>query len=170
MALALIQLRIASSCTVSPGQPLNPCSLIAVNMRVCASPMIRGQWRGSYASAMVEARSKRIHVTAHVVEATFTGHPDNIQLGDQHITSVELRDKNGMPVGTDAGVCTIVNTTTEPREQCLITAVFTNGQIIFGGLDPLLEVEAVGHFAILGGTDDFRKKGTLVERMSWHDL
>jgi len=90
-------------------------------------------------------------------ETTFTGHPDNIQLGDQHITSVELRDKNGMPVGTGAGVCTIVNTTTEPREQCLITAVFTNGQIIFGGLAPLLEVEAVGHFAILGGTDDFRK-------------
>jgi hypothetical protein len=109
------------------------------------------------ASTIAEARSKRIHVTAYVVEATFTGHPDNIQLGDQHITSVELRDKNSIPVGTGAGVCTIVNTTTEPREQCLITAVFTNGQIIFGGLAPLLEVEAVGHFAILGGTDDFRK-------------
>jgi hypothetical protein len=51
------------------------------------------------ASTIAEARSKRIHVTAHVVEATFTGHPDNIQLGDQHIISVELRDKNGMPVG-----------------------------------------------------------------------
>jgi hypothetical protein len=29
--------------------------------------------------------------------------------------------------------------------------------IIFGGVAPLPDIGAVGHFGILGGTDDFRK-------------
>jgi hypothetical protein len=65
-------------------------------------------------------------------------------------------------VGTGAGVCTIVNVSPPPKVedtllQCLLTAVFDKkGQIIFGGVAPLPQPGIVGHFGILGGTDDFR--------------
>jgi hypothetical protein len=107
-------------------------------------------------STLAEAKSKRIYVTAEVVEQTFTGDPANLQIGDRLITSVELFDDNHTKVGTGVGVCTIVSPS-EKLQQCLLTAAFAEGHIIFGGLAPLPETGAVAQFGILGGTEDFRK-------------
>jgi hypothetical protein len=107
-------------------------------------------------STLAEAKSKRIYVTAEVVEQTFTGYPANLQIGDRLITSVELFDDNHTKVGTGVGVCTIVSPS-EKLQQCLLTAAFAEGHIIFGGLAPLPETGAVAQFGILGGTEDFRK-------------
>jgi Allene oxide cyclase barrel like domain len=108
-------------------------------------------------ATLAEAESNRIHVTAKIVEQTFTGDLADPQIGDKLITSVELFDEHDKKVGTGAGVCTIVSAPPpDIRIQCLSTAVFPNGQIIFGGFAPSLpEVGAVGRFGILGGTDDF---------------
>jgi hypothetical protein len=111
-------------------------------------------------STLAEAKSIRIHVTAEVVETTLIGDPDEPKIGDQTITSVVLFDKHHTEVGTGAGVCTLISL--QPPlgtlVQCLITAVFDNkGQIIFGGIASLPNIGAVGHFGILGGTDDFRE-------------
>jgi Allene oxide cyclase barrel like domain len=110
-------------------------------------------------STQVEARSKRIHVTAEVTQQTFTGEPTNPpQLGDRSITSVDLFDENHTKVGTGAGFCTIVSLPPlEARVQCLLSVEFAEGQIIFGGLAPLPEVGVVAQFGILGGTEKFRK-------------
>jgi hypothetical protein len=110
------------------------------------------------ASALCEAKSKkRIHVTAQVVQTAFTGDLDKPQPGDQRITIVDLFDENGAKVGTGVGVCTLVSILPDTLQQCLLTSVFAEGHIIFGGLAPLPEVEAVAKFGILGGTDDFSK-------------
>jgi hypothetical protein len=110
------------------------------------------------ASTFSEAKSIRIHVTAEVTQATSTGNPGNPQLGDQRITNVALFDESHTKIGTGAGVCTILSIPPlDTLEECLLTAEFTKGQIIFGGLAPLAEVGAVARFGILGGTDDFRK-------------
>jgi len=109
-------------------------------------------------SSIGEATSKRIHVMAQVVQTAFTGAPHDLRLGDQQINTVVLLDKSGTSVGTGAGVCTLVSLPPlDTLVQCLITAVFAEGQLIFGGVAPLPEVGAVAHFGILGGTDDFRK-------------
>ena len=106
---------------------------------------------------LVEASSTRIHVTAKVVEATLIGDPDHAQIGDQRITSVELFDENEEHVGTGTGICTLVTPLgPDALVQCYITAVFANGQIIFGGIAPLPDIGAVGHFGIFGGTGAFR--------------
>src|SRR4030095_16665322 len=89
-------------------------------------------------STQVEARSKRIHVTAVVVEQTFTGDIANPAIGDRLISSAELFDKHDDKVGTGTGVCTVISVPETPSAkdtviQCLITAVFDQGQIIFGG-------------------------------------
>ena len=111
------------------------------------------------APTLTEAKSKRIHVTAQIVQQTFTG--DDMakpKLGDQLISSVKLLDKHNDEVGTGAGVCTIVRVPPlETQLQCLLTVEFAKGQIIFGGVAPLPVPEVVATFAILGGTDDFRK-------------
>jgi hypothetical protein len=108
-------------------------------------------------STVCEAKSKRIHVTARVAQQTFTGDLASPRLGDRLINSVELFDERGTKVGTGGAACTIVS---EPprdtREQCLLTAVLAEGQIMFGGLAPLPEVGATAQFGILGGTEDFR--------------
>jgi hypothetical protein len=57
------------------------------------------------ASQKVEAKSKRIHVTAEVVQQTFIGDLSNPQLGNRRITNVRLLDKDGTKVGTGAGFC-----------------------------------------------------------------
>jgi hypothetical protein len=109
-------------------------------------------------STLGEAKSKRIHVTAEVAQQTFIGDPASPQLGDRRITNVDLLDESDTKVGTGGGSCTIVSV--PPRdtlEECLLTAAFAEGQIIFGGLAPLAEIGAVARFGILGGTDDFRK-------------
>jgi hypothetical protein len=114
-------------------------------------------------STQVEARLKRIQVTAKTVQQTFTGELDAPKLGDQLISSVELFDKHDDKVGTGAGVCTIVSVPEPPNLddtflQCLLTATFDKkGQIIFGGTAPFPQPGIVGHFGIVGGTDDFRK-------------
>jgi hypothetical protein len=110
-------------------------------------------------STVGEAKSKRIHVTAEVVKATLIGDPNDPKIGDQRITSVVLLDKHDTEVGTGTGICTLVSLPPlDTLVQCLITAVFTKkGQIIFGGVAPVPDIGAVGHFGILGGTDDFRK-------------
>jgi hypothetical protein len=107
-------------------------------------------------SSLAEAKSKRIHVTAKVVQTTFTGDPAQPQIGDQLITSVELVDKTDANVGTGVGVCTLVSPS-ERLQQCLNTAAFAAGHIIFGGLAPLPEAGAVAQFGILGGTEEFRQ-------------
>jgi len=113
-------------------------------------------------STICEAKSKRIHVTAKVVQGTFTGDPDNPKIGDQRITSVELIDDSGTKVGTGVGVCTLVtislpDTLPDTLQRCLLTAAFDEGHIIFGGITPLPEVGAVSQLGILGGTEKFRK-------------
>jgi hypothetical protein len=109
-------------------------------------------------ATLAEAKSKKIHVTAEVGQQMFTGDIANPQLGDQLITNVVLRDTHGDEVGTGAGACAIVSVDPLPtRLQCLITAVFANGQIIFGGVAPLPEPGVVAQFGIMGGTDDYSK-------------
>jgi Allene oxide cyclase barrel like domain len=110
-------------------------------------------------STLAEAKTKRIRMTAQVTQTAFTGESDAMpKIGDQIITSVDLFDKTDTKVGTGAGACTIVSLPPlDILTQCLITAVLTDkGQIIFGGIAPLPAIGAVGHFGILGGTDDFR--------------
>src|SRR5262245_3568908 len=111
----------------------------------------------AFVATLAEASSTRIHVTAKFVETTLIGDPDNAKIGDQQITSVELFDQNEEKVGTGTGICTLVTAPgPDALVQCYITAVFANGQIIFGGTAPLPDIGAVGHFGILGGTGDFR--------------
>ena len=110
-------------------------------------------------STQAESRSKRIHVIAEIVQQTFTGKLNGPQLGDQLISSVELFDKHDETeqVGTGSGFCTVVAVPPlDTRVQCLLSAVFAEGQIIFGGLAPLPEVGGAAQFGILGGTGDFR--------------
>ena len=114
------------------------------------------------ASAQVEARSKRIHVSAEVVKQTFTGNLADPKIGDILVISVELFDENNDKVGTGAGACTVVSVPELPGHEntlihCLSSAVFDRGNIIFGGLVQLPDVGAVGRFGILGGTGAFRK-------------
>src|SRR5262249_39803778 len=94
---------------------------------------------------------------AQVVQTAFTGDPNDLRLGNQQINNVVLLDESGTKVGTGVGVCTLVSLPPlDTRVQCLITALFAGGQLIFGGVARLPEVGAVAHFGILGGTDDVR--------------
>lgn len=114
----------------------------------------------AFAPSPGEAASKRIHVIAKVVEQTFTGDLKNPKIGDQIINSVELFEDSAARVGTGAGACTIVSIEKSPPDtlvQCLLSAVFDEGQIILGGLAPFPEPGVVGNFGILGGTNTFRK-------------
>jgi hypothetical protein len=113
-------------------------------------------------ATLADAGSKRIHVTAEVVQQTFTGDLADPKIGDKLVISVELFDENDDKVGTGAGACTVVSVPEQPGHEntlihCLSSAVFDQGDIIFGGLVQLPEVEAVGRFGILGGTGEFRK-------------
>ena len=115
-------------------------------------------------STQAESRTKRIHVTAKIVQTTFTGTIADPQLGDRLISSVELFDKHDETeqVGTGTGVCTVVSIQDLPAGkdtllQCLLTATFDKGQIIFVGAAPLPEVGLVAEFGIVGGTDRFQK-------------
>ena len=110
------------------------------------------------AATLAEAKAQHIHVTAQVVQQTFTGDFANPQLGDQLFTSVVLLNEETEEVGTGTGACSIVSVPPlATRLQCLLTATFASGQIIFGGVAPLPQAGAVAHFGIVGGTDDFRK-------------
>jgi hypothetical protein len=112
----------------------------------------------SVVSTPCEAESKRIHVTSQVAQQTFIGDPASPQLGDRIITNVDLFDDSDIKVGTGAGVCTIFSVPPlDTLVECLSTAVFAKGQIIFGGVAPLPEVGASAQFGMLGGTGDFRK-------------
>jgi hypothetical protein len=109
-------------------------------------------------TTLAEARANRIHVTAKIVQTTVTGDHDHPKIGDQIISSVVLLDEHETHVGTGTGVCTLASLPPlDTLVQCLLTTVFAEGQLIFGGVAPLPEVGAVAHFGILGGTDDFRK-------------
>ena len=110
-------------------------------------------------STQAESRSKRIHVAAEIVQQEFTGDMAKPQLGDQLISSVKLRDKHNEEVGTGAGFCTVVSVPPlDTRVQCLLSATFEDdGQIIFGGVAPLPVPDSAATFAILGGTEKFRK-------------
>jgi hypothetical protein len=114
----------------------------------------------AFVPTLSEAASKRIHVIAKVVQQTFTGDQASPKVGDQIITNVELFDDSRTQVGAGGAVCTIVSIQDPLPDtpiQCLLSAVFDEGQIILGGLAPFPEAGAVAHFSILGGTDDFRK-------------
>jgi hypothetical protein len=111
----------------------------------------------AFVATRAEATSKTIHVTARVVQGAFTGNPASPQLGDQRVTNVDLLDQSGIRVGTGGGACTVVSIPPQDTlEQCLLTAVCADGQIIFGGLVPPPEVGDTGRFGILGGTGAFR--------------
>src|SRR5262245_56589743 len=82
-------------------------------------------------STQAEARSKRIRVTAVIVEQTFTGDIANPAVGYRLISIAELFDKHDEKeqVGTGAGVCTIVTVPEPPNLdntflQCFLTATF----------------------------------------------
>jgi hypothetical protein len=108
-------------------------------------------------SARGEGQSKDIHVTARLVQQTFIGDPASPQLGDRRITNVDLLDESGIRVGTGGGACTVVSVPPlDTLEECLLTAVLAEGQLIFGGLAPFPEVGVAAQFGILGGTDEFR--------------
>ena len=109
-------------------------------------------------ATVTEAKAKQIQVTAQVLQQTFTGDLSDPQLGDRLLTSVVLLNGDNEEVGTGTGVCTVVSITPLPtRLQCLLTAVFANGEIVFGGAAPLPTPGTVAQFGILGGTDAFRK-------------
>lgn len=109
------------------------------------------------ASTLAEARANRIHVTVNIVQTIIVGDPNYPKLGDQSISSVVLLDEHETPIGTGTGVCTIASLPPlDTLVQCLLTAVFAEGQLIFGGVAPVPEAGVVAHFGILGGTDDFR--------------
>ena len=55
------------------------------------------------AATLAEAKAQHIHVTAQVVQQTFTGEFANPQLGDQLITSVVLLNEEAEEVGTGTG-------------------------------------------------------------------
>ena len=102
------------------------------------------------------ASSKRLHVIARVEQQAFIGDQHNPQLGDRLVNNVELFDDRGRQVGTGGAVCTVVSQS-PLLVQCLLSAVFADGEIVFGGSAPFPVVGAVGHFAILGGTGRFSK-------------
>ena len=110
------------------------------------------------APSLGETASKRIHVIATVQQQTLTGDPASPKLGDRLINNVKLFDDSGTQVGTGGAVCTVVS---EPPQatvvQCLLSAVFAEGEIVFGGVASFPVPGAVGHFGILGGTDGFDK-------------
>lgn len=112
----------------------------------------------SVVSTLSEANSKLIHVTAQVVQQAYIGDPANPQLGDRIIFNVSLLNDNGSDVGTGAGVCTIFSVPPlDTLVECLSTAVFAKGQIIFGGVAPLPTVGAKAKLGILGGTAPLAK-------------
>jgi transposase len=83
--------------------------------------------------------------------------PSSVPLAPQPSSTVAARLAH-TKVGTGTGFCTIVNIPPlDTREECLLTAEFAEGQIIFGGVAPLAEIGAVARSGILGGTDDLRK-------------
>jgi hypothetical protein len=126
----------------------------------------------SVVSTLSEANSKLIHVTAQVVQQAYIGDPANPQLGDRIIFNVDLLNDNGSDVGTGAGVCTIFSVPPlDTLVECLGTAVFAKGQIIFGGVAPLPTVGAKAKFGILGGTGAFSKaRGESVQVVTAPDV
>ena len=109
-------------------------------------------------STHVEAASKRLRVIGQVSQQTFTGDLANPKLGDQLISNAELFDEHDNDAGTGTGACTIVSVPPlDTLLQCVLVAVLTKGQLIFGGVAPLPAAGVVAHFGIFGGTDDFRK-------------
>src|SRR3989442_187666 len=77
--------------------------------------------------------------------------------GHGSVSNFVLFDESGTSVVTGMASCTIVSAPPlETLEECLPSAVFADGQIIFGGVAPLAEVGASAQFGILGGTGDFR--------------
>ena len=103
------------------------------------------------------ASSKRLHVIATVVDQAFIGDPEHPKLGDRLINNVTLRDDRGKQVGTGGAVCTVVAEPPQTTVQCLLSAEFADGQIVFGGSAEFPVPGAVGHFGILGGTGRFSK-------------
>jgi hypothetical protein len=99
-------------------------------------------------SARGEEQSKDIHVTARLVQQPLIGDPASPQLGDRRITTVDLLDESGIRVGTGGVSCTVVSVPPlDTLEECLLTAVLAEGQIIFGGLAPSPEVGVTGRLA-----------------------
>src|SRR5215510_8246879 len=108
------------------------------------------------APSLGEGASKRIHVIARIAQQTFTGDLAHPTLGDRLINNVTLFNDSGTQVGTGGAVCTVVSQPPQATVvQCLLSAVFAEGEIVFGGVASFPVVGAVGHFGILGGTDRF---------------
>ena len=121
-------------------------TLVALGLTIAVAP------------GLGEAQSTHLHMIATVVQQTFTGDLASPKLGDQLINNVKLFDDSGTQVGTGGAVCTVVSQPPQATVvQCLLSAVFAEGEIVFGGVAPFPQVGAVGHFGILGGTDRFGK-------------
>jgi hypothetical protein len=104
-----------------------------------------------------EDKPTHIQVSARLIQQTYIGDPASPQLGDRRITNVDLLDESGIRVGTGGGACTVVSVPPlDTLEECLLTAVFVDGQIIFGGLALSPEVGVTAQFGVLGCTGDFR--------------
>jgi hypothetical protein len=115
------------------------------------------------AATLGEAASRRLHVTAQIVQITFTGDPDSPQLGDRSIGNADLFDKSGARVGIAVTACTIISVPPlDTRDECLFTAVLAEGQLLYGGVAPtaavvrVVEPGTAVEWGIVGGTGDFR--------------
>ena len=105
-----------------------------------------------------EAEPKIIHVIATDPDPQQTFIGPQTTLGDSNLGNFKITHDNGTPAGTVAAHCTIVSV--PPRdllEQCLLTAKFPDGQILFGGFVPLPDPGVSAEFGILGGTGQFHK-------------
>ena len=114
------------------------------------------------ATAFSEAQSKIIHVIATLDQVDPPSTPP--VLGDLNTANADLADPQGHPAGTLASHCTIISV--PPRdllEQCLITAVFPDGQIVFGGIAVLPTPELSAEFSVLGGTGRYSKARGVVQ-------
>ena len=113
---------------------------------------------GEHPTAPALRRHTRIQLSAENDQGIFLGDRTHPQLGDRSIRNADLFTHDGTLVGTAESVCTVVSVPPRDLHQwCLITMSLDTGQIIFGGQTPAWAPGVSVTFAILGGTDTFRK-------------
>ena len=121
------------------------------------TPVVLGLALVCMATSFSEAQSKIIRVIATLDQLDPPPpSPFPTALGDSNTANADLADAQGHSAGTLASHCTIISV--PPRdllEQCLLTAVFPSGQIVFAGIAVLPTPGARAEFAILGGTDRY---------------
>lgn len=129
--------------------------LALVSVVIFGSPAEAGPASGTSAEQLV--------LTAHTVQQAFVDVDPKGQtptLGDEQVFSDDV-SQNGTKVGTDGGVCTIVNVDpngTQFTVQCLVTFSLPKGQLSTQGLVtvPVTGQPAPFKIAITGGTGSYR--------------